>query len=236
MSEATAAFGVILKRAGVAVAEIYEFGNVKYERDLVDVTNHSSSGGYEESIPAAVIKTGELTFKANYIIGDANGQQAIKSDWQNKATSPYTIEFPNGQGFSGNAIVTSYEYETPMKEQISFSCTLKWTGPLTDSITESNDLSALAITTANLYPAFAADTYDYVAVSTGNSCTLTTTFAAGTAKLYKNGAYVQDLTTAVASGAIDLGADGTKTELKVIVQETGKAAKTYTIDVANAAA
>jgi len=236
MTAAQAAFGVTLSRAGQPVAEILEMGNIKFDRDFIDVTNHGSSGGYEEFIAAAIIKTGELPIKCNYIIGDTNGQIAIKSDWANKTASAYTITFPNGQGFSGNAIITNYEYETQIDKQIIFNATLKWSGALTDAVTASNNCSALAITTATLYPVFAAATYDYVAVSIGDTCTVTATFVAGTAALYRAGVFVQALLTATPSGAISLGADGANTELQIIVQETGKAAKTYTIDVANAAA
>lgn len=236
MSNAKAALGVILTREGVAVGEVLDIGGIKMDRDFIDVTHHGSSGGYEELIPAALIRTGEFTLKCNSLVGDSTGQQAIKSDWSAKTAATYAITFPDGQTFSGEAYVKSYDFEIDKEKQIIFNATLKWTGAVTDSITQTNNLSALALTTATLYPVFAAGTYDYVAVSTGDTCTVAASFAAGTAALYRNGVFVQALLTATPSGAINLGADGANTELKIVVTETNKAPKTYTIDVANAAA
>lgn len=235
MTSAKAAFGVSLKREGVAIAEVLELGNIRYQRDFIDVTNHSSPSGYEEFIAAGIIKTGELTIVCNSIASDA-AQAAIKSDWLNKTASTYTIAFPDGQGFEGEAIVTAYEYEANLREQIKLTITLKWTSTLTETTTDATDLTDLALTTATLYPAFDGSVYEYIAVSTGDTCTVTATFSAGTVKLYREGVFVQDLVTATPSGNISLGADGTVTDLQVVVSESGKAPITYDIAVSNAAA
>lgn len=235
MTEAKAAFGVTLSRAGVAVAEIIEMGNVVFNRELLDVTNHASPGGYEEFIASAVIKTGELTLKCNSVAGDT-AQAGIKSDWASGAEAAYAITFPDGMSFAGNAIVTNYEYEVDKGKQIIFGCTLKWTGALTPSTSAVANASNIVLTTANLTPAFAAGTYNYVGVSTGDSCTVTASFSEGTAKLYRNDVYVQDLVTATPSGSINLGSDGDLTTLKVILAVANKASKTYRFDIANAAA
>ena len=235
MTSAVAAFGVIMSYEGNAVAEIIEMGNVKYERDFIDVTNHSSSGGYEEFIASGIIKTGELTIKCNSIISDT-AQVAMKAAWLAKTAGTVAITFPDGQGFSGEAIITSYEYEAGLTEQIKLSITLKWTSTLTESTTLATAPSALACTTAILYPAFAAGTYEYYGVSTGDTCTFTLTFATSTAALYREGVYVAALTTETPSGAQSLGADGTVTDFQIVVSEASKANRIYNIHISNAAA
>lgn len=232
MSDAVAALGVTLSRAGVAVAEIIEMGNVKFERNMIDVSHHGNT--YEEFIPAALIRTGELTFVCNSILSDT-AQDGIKSDWVNKSSAAYAITFPDGQGFTGTAYVTAYEYETALEDQIKLTVTLKWSGAVSETDAASNNLSNLVITTATLYPAFAAATYDYAAVSTADSCTVTASFGAGTCTLYKNGVLVQALVTATPSGSISLGSNGDLNTLTIVVQETGKGAKTYTVRIANSA-
>ena len=234
MTSAVAAFGVTLKREGVAVAEVLELGNIRYERDFIDVTNHASSGGYEEFIASGIIKTGELTILCNSVASDT-AQAAIKADWLAKTASTYTIAFPDGQGFSGEAIVTAYEYEANLRDQIKLSITLKWTSTLTETTDDATDLTALALTTAILYPNFSGSVYEYIAVSTGDTCTVTATFSAGTVKLYREGVFVQNLFTDTPSGSISLGADGTVTDLEIVVSETTKADVTYKISVSNAA-
>lgn len=235
MTQAKAAFGVTLSRNGVKVAEIFEMGNVVFSREMIEVTNHDSPGGYEEFIASAVITTGELPLKCNSIVADT-AQAGIKDDWASKDEAAYTITFPDGTGFSGNAIVTSYEYEVALKDRIIFGCTLKWTGALTPSVTAVANASDIAITTAALTPAFAASKYSYIGTSVADTCTLTATFGEGTAKLYRNGVYVQDLVTATPSGSISLGSDGDLTTLTVMLSAAGKASKTYKFEIANVAA
>lgn len=234
MTSAKAAFGVILKRESVAVAEIIEMGNIRFERSYIDVTNHSSVNGYEEFIASEIIKTGELPIKCNSIISDA-AQIAIKKDWLDKTPATYAITFPDGQSFSGEAIVTAYEYEAPLTEQIKLGVTLKWTSTLTEATTDATDLTDLSLATATLYPAFSGSVYEYIAVSTGDTCIVTATFSAGTVKLYREGVYVQALLTTTPSGSVSLGADGTVTDLEIVVSETAKADITYKISVSNAA-
>lgn len=93
--------------------------------------------------------------------------------------------------------------------------------------TASNNLSALAFALGTLSPAFAAAKYNYSCVATGN-ITPTATFAAGTAKVYVDGAYNQTLTTATGGSAITM-ASGDSKIVQIVVQEAGKSAVTYTI-------
>lgn len=235
MSNAQAAFGVIITFDSIAVGEILDIGDsLGFKRSLIDVTNHGSTGGYEEHIPSAVIRSDEFTLRCNSVIGNA-GQDAIKDAWTNKTAETLLVSCPDGYYVSGSVYVTGYKVIAEMENQLVFECTLKWTGEVTDGTTASNNLSALSITTATLYPAFAAGTYDYAAVSTANTCTITAGFAAGTANLYKDGTLVQPLVHNTPSGSISLGVDGDLNTFTIIVAETGKEAKTYTIRVANSA-
>ena len=92
------------------------------------------------------------------------------------------------------------------------------------------NLTALAVTTATLSPAFAAATYNYVStvVNATSSVTVTPTCAAAT-ELRVNGVTVA---SGVASGAIAL-AVGVNT-ITVTVLQTGKTNKTYTLYISRA--
>lgn len=234
-TSAVAGFGVVLTYNSQTVGEILELGGIKFERDFIDVTNHDSTGGYEEFIASAIIKTGEFTIKCNSVIGNA-GQAAIKTAWAAKTAEAVAITFPDGDGFTGSAIVKDYELVSQLAEQIVFNVTFKWTGAVTEATTLATAPSNLACTTATIYPTFAAGTYEYYGVSTGDTCTFTLTFATSTAKLYREGVYVQDLTSTVASGAQSLGADGTVTDFSILVSEASKGTRTYNIHISNAAA
>lgn len=235
MSDAMQAFGIQFSYNSHLVGEILDVGGLKFAFGTIDVTNHGSPGGYEENIASKIIRGQEFTIKCNSLVSN-QGQADIKTYAKSQTAKPVVITFPDGYYISGNAIVTQYEVQGEIENQIVLQVTMKWTGAVTDGITASNNLSGLAVTTGTLYPAFAADIHDYVVTSTGNSCTVTATFAAGTAKLYKEGVYVQDLITATPSGSINLGADGAMTNLSIAITETGKAPVTYDLKVANLAA
>jgi hypothetical protein len=91
----------------------------------------------------------------------------------------------------------------------------------------SNDITALSMTNGTLTPTFAATTYNYSCAATGN-VDITATFAAGTAKVHVDGTYFETLATTVKGGAITMAAGNNKI-IQIVVQESGKAAKTYTI-------
>ena len=232
---AKAAFGISVTLGGTAVGEVIDVPEIGFKKDRIDVTNHDSTGGYEESIVSAVIRSEEITLKCNSVNGNA-GQIAVKAQQALGTAAAVVITFPDGTVVSGNALVTAYSYLGAMEEQIVFNMTIKWTGAVTDTVTLATAPSALAVTTADLYPSpFAATVYDYYGVSTGNTCTVTLTFLTATAKLYREGVYVQDLVTATPSGNISLGSDGTVTDLQIVVTEATKGTRTYNLHISNAA-
>lgn len=233
---AVAGFGATLTYNSQVVGEIVELGGIKFEREFIDVTNHGSTGGYEEMLASAIIRTGEFTIKCNSVIGNA-GQAAVKTAWGDKSNNVVAITFPDGNAFGGSAIVKDYELVSALGEQIVFNVTFKWSGAVTDTANLATAPSALAVTTAAIFPtAFAADTYEYFAVSTGDTCTITLTFATSTAKLYREGVLVQSLVTATPSGEVSLGADGDVTDFQIVVSEANKGSRTYNLHISNAGA
>lgn len=90
------------------------------------------------------------------------------------------------------------------------------------------DLSGLTLSAGTLAPTFAGSTYNYYATMSGASSTVTADFSAGAAKLYVNGAYIEDLTTATASSAISF-TSGVAKLIEIVVKEAGKTAITYSV-------
>lgn len=233
---AKAAFGVVLARNGTTVAELNSIGSPKLSLDTQDVTNHQSSDSYREYI-GTLLDGGEVSIEGNFISSDTDGQIGLITDMNNRTIQSFVITFPTAitATWTFSALVTAFEIGDMLVEgTLTFTATLKITGKPTLAITASNNLSGLTLTTATLYPAFAAGTYDYTATSIGASITVTPTFAAGTCTITANGAS-QTVATGVASSAISLGSINTVTTITITVQETGKTAKTYTVRVAKTA-
>jgi hypothetical protein len=91
----------------------------------------------------------------------------------------------------------------------------------------SNNITELTMTNGTLSPTFAQATYIYSCACTGNT-DITATFAAGTAKVYIDGTYVETLATTVKGASITMGVNTNKI-IEITVQESGKSAITYTI-------
>lgn len=229
---AIAAFGAVLARAGNAIAELTKIGPPKLKLDTAEVTSHQSANAYREFI-GTLLDAGEVSIEGNFIVGDTNGQIGLITDMEAKTVQSFLLTFPTAitSTWTFSALVTAFEVGDMNHDgTLTFSATLKITGRPVLASTASNNLSNLVLTTATLYPAFAAGTYDYTATSIGASITVTPTAAAGTITVNGN-----TVASGVASGAISLGAIGTVTTITVVVQETGKTAKTYTVRVAKTA-
>ncbi|MCK9569547.1 hypothetical protein M0R72_11460 [Candidatus Pacearchaeota archaeon] len=234
MTNAIAARGVTLTRDGNLIAEIDSISPPEVKRETIDSTNFDSADDAREFI-AGLIDGGEMSFEANFIAGDTDGQVALESDLESGEAVAFVITFPTSitATFSFNAIVTSFKLLQMKKgEKVSFSCTVKVTGLPALAIGASTGLTTpfFSIATATVYPDPANDVYEYVGVSTGVSVTVTPTATAGVIKV--NGSTVA---TGVPSSAISLGDAGDITTITITVTETGKVTKTYTVLVAKTA-
>ena len=233
---AKSAFGTTLTWNSQAVAQLNNIGGVEITVEMLDATNHSSTSGVEEVI-AGIARTGEVTIEGDFKYDDANGQIAMVTDAVAKTSRTAVITFPNSLGiWTFTAFISRIKVgDNPIDGKIPFSASFKITGVPALTVTASAGLTTpffVISESAVVAPAAAGDVYSYVAtVLTGvTSVTVTPTATAGTITVNGN-----TVATGVASSAIALGAAGTVTTVTIVVTETGKTPKTYTIYIARAA-
>lgn len=232
----THAFGTTLSWNGQVVAGITAVNGIELTVDEVDTTTHSSANRTREFV-AGLITYGDVALEGQFEYSDTNGQLAMVTDAAAATSRSFVITFPSSTGttWTGTGFIKALKVgDAPIDGKIPFTATIKPTGKPTFATAASNNLTNLALTTATLYPSFAAGTYAYSATSTGASVTVTPTFSAGTCTV-ASGTFSQTVATGVASGAISLGSIGALTVVTVTVQETGKSPKIYTISVAKTA-
>jgi len=230
---AKSAFGTTLTRGGSAIAELTNIGGIELSLETIDVTNHSSADNVREFIGSR-IDAGEISIEGNFIPGDTNGQIGLKADLVARTLQAFVITFPSAVAttwtFSG--LVTNFKAaDAPIDDKLQFSATIKVSGLPVLGVTASAGLTTPFFAISNsavVSPAASGSVYDYVAtVLTGvTSVTITPTAAAGSITVNGSG-----VATGVASSAIVLGAAGSITTITVVVTETGKQPKTYTIRV-----
>jgi predicted secreted protein len=216
---------------GQTVGELNSIGSPTMAAEAIDITTHESANSHREFLQG-LIDAGAVALAGNFKYTDTNGQLAMLTDFQARTSRTVVITFPGSIAtWSFTGFLTKWELgEASVDGAIPFSAEIKITGKPTFATVASNNLSALTITTATLYPAFAAGTYDYTGTSTGSSVTVTPTASAGVITV--NGSTVS---SGVASSAISLGSSGTMTTITIVVTESGKTPKTYTVRIAKTA-
>ncbi len=232
---ATAAFGTTLTRNGSPIAELNNIGDIELSQEFIDVTTHDSTGGYREFIAAKIREAGEVALEGNFLATDTEGQIGLKSDLESGAIQNFVITFPEGTTWAFTAVVYRFSISSPLEKQMGFAATLKIAGKPTLGINSSIGLTSPFFSiseNAVIIPTPAAGVYEYVAtvLTDVNSVTVTPTALAGTITV--NGNVVA---SGAASSAIALGAAGSITEVAIVVTETGKAPKIYTIRIVRAA-
>ncbi|SMC38602.1 cadherin-like beta sandwich domain-containing protein [Papillibacter cinnamivorans] len=231
MSNATFGAGGVFAWNSHTIGEVDTIGGVNVKADTVEATTHQSANNFKEYI-LGLLDTDEITIEGNFYAGDTDGQIAFLTDLYARTGRTATITFPTvtGTAWTITALPTGFSTQPPINDKIRFTLSIKPTGKPTMSVAASNNLSDLTLTTATLYPSFAAATYDYTATSTGSSVTVTPTASAGTITVNGN-----TVATGEASAAISLGSSGDMTTITIVVTETSKAPKTYTVRVAKTA-
>ena len=205
--------------------------------DTVEVSTHDSSDAYKEFV-AGMLDGGEVSLEGYFDYTDTTGQQAMLVDMNARESKEGIITFPVATGtiWTFDGLITTYKLgDAPIDGVLAFAATIKITGKPTLTVATSTGLTTpfFAISeSAVVTPDEAAAVYSYVAtvLSGVESVTMTPTATAGTITVNGN-----TVVTGEASSAITLGAAGTNTTITIIVTETNKASKTYTITVARAA-
>jgi len=229
-------FGTTFKWNNVAIAGLNVINGIEITSTSIDNTTHSSAGAVTAAIQG-LLSVGDASIEGFFDISDTTGQQAMLADQLARTSREFIITFPAGATWTANGFVTALKIgDAPVDGQLPFSATIKHAGGVPVlGVTAVAGMSALTISnSAVVSPTFAIGTFDYVAtVLTGvSSVTFTPTSAAGTITITANG-ISQTVATGVPSSAIAL-AVGVNV-VTVVITESGKTPKTYTVRVVRAA-
>lgn len=224
-----------LLRNGHVVAEITDIGPPSVSRDDIETTHYDSDHGFREFI-AGLADGGEFPIECNFIVGDTDGQQGLKADYEAGTVQSFELAYPNqlNSSWEINAIVKSYSESSPLGDKMGFAATMKVTGKptlimddgstglTTPYFTLSGEISG-AITPS---PAASGSIYLYSATAGASDTyvTVTPTAAAGTIK-------VNGVTKASGVGENVTTPADTTTPVFISVKETSKAPKIYKMNI-----
>lgn len=132
------AIGTLLKvgdggatEAFTTVYQVNDISGPTLNADLEDVSNHSTTGGWSESIPT-LLHGGDISFDVNYEPDQAtlDASTGLINDFQDRTLRNFQLIFPD----TGNttwtfaAYVTGFEVSAPVAGKLSASVTLTISG------------------------------------------------------------------------------------------------------------
>jgi predicted secreted protein len=137
-TQAIFALGTLLKigdgggpETFTTIAEVMSISGPGLTSDTIDVTSHSSTGGFREFI-MGLSDGGEVTFTINYNPTQAthNATTGLLRDYINRTRRNFKIVFPDGSSttWSFTGVVTGFSMSAPTDAQLSADVTIKVSG------------------------------------------------------------------------------------------------------------
>ena len=226
---AKAGNGTTLMIGGTVVGEVKKISPLGSKRDEIDVTTLSSAA---KEFILGMADFGSVTVTLNWYPGDA-GQTAIRTAFNNQTTDTYTITFPSSLGatYTFQALVLESPGPEIGNDVLESEVVLRCTGAANLGLVASGGITALAISAGTVAPTFSTSGYNYYCTwTTTTTTTVTVTAPSHTIDLYLDGVLFQSgLASAAASNAIGTFGTQSSKKLEIIVYETGKTPKVYTV-------
>lgn len=117
------------------IAEIKSITGPEISRNVIDVTTHNTTGGWEEAL-AGLLRSGEVSFDINFVPTDATHDPTtgLLAAIKNNTKTNFQITFPDGSpatvwSFSG--YVTKFGTGAEIDNVLNASITIKPTGAIT---------------------------------------------------------------------------------------------------------
>lgn len=128
MSNAVTATGILVKRASTTIGEITQVTPPGFSRNKLESSTHNDGS---ESYVLGLLRQKDPSFQINYVGSDAT-HTSIVNDIKTNTKSVWSVVFPSGLTFSGDAYVQNFELQdAPVDAIQKANCTLSWAGPVT---------------------------------------------------------------------------------------------------------
>lgn len=126
------AFGTLLKRSGITVAEVTDINPPELSRKEIETTHHQSTGMWQEFIKG-LKAAGEVNFTINYVPTGSthNAATGVIADFANDTTiDTWTLVFPDSGAttWSFSGFVKKFAPKAPVDGKLSADITLQVTG------------------------------------------------------------------------------------------------------------
>lgn len=120
-------FGATISVDATAVGGVTGITRSGADRNMIDVTTLTSTGGYREFIPG-LKDGGTVEIEGNFLIADP-GQIKLRAGDDDEV--PVVITLSDGTTIGFDAFIIPPNEDNPLDDKVGFSASLKITGPLT---------------------------------------------------------------------------------------------------------
>jgi len=129
MANAIFGFSSSVEINGVAVGELTDISGPSFSKDDIEVTNHSSAGGYKEFI-GGLIDAGSIDLEMNGYFNNITASKAlIELTAQTTATiAIYDVGHTEYILFVANGYLNSFDVSNPVDDKVSMSASFKISG------------------------------------------------------------------------------------------------------------
>ena len=136
----TSGFGTFLKRGDgtssetfTTILEVVNISGPGETLELIDATHMESPSNYREYLPS-LLDSGEVTFDMNFLPSAAN-QVGVRTDLTGRTKRNWELIFTDSTAtkYSFAGYVTSLEPSAQIDDKLSYSATIKVTGPVVAS-------------------------------------------------------------------------------------------------------
>ena len=240
-SAAKIAYGSVFQWNSQSVAELTKIGGIEISAKTAEITSHDSANAFEEHVPT-ILSGGSFDLEGNLRVDDTNGQVAMLADEVTKTMRAWTITYPSavGAAWGGNGYITKFKLgDANFDGILTFTATIINTGKPSLTITSAAGLTTPFFTVTGtggasaIAPAAAAASLEYVVnLAAGSTSYYVTPTASGATSIVirDNTGNEQTVISGANSTSIAAPTNSMHT-IYIIVKETGKVNKTYTLRV-----
>ena len=120
-------FGITVSVGGTAIGKLTDSPISGRDVNMIETTTRSSTGNAKEFV-GGLTDNGTMELTGNFDITDAGQAALITWEAQTKAV---IVTFSDATTATFDAVVGAFNTDGPLDDKVTFTCSLKITGPVT---------------------------------------------------------------------------------------------------------
>lgn len=115
----------------VGIAGVLNIVPPKFSKNVIDVTNHGTTDGYQQVLPGTLTRTSPITMTAVYITSSSMMATTLNTAFENRTLSSVVINIAGTSSMNqivAEGYITDYNITTPFDDKVTFEMSFKPVG------------------------------------------------------------------------------------------------------------